>query len=813
MPYRKPETGSRSARPLLVALCVLCAGCASGNSQEGGSFSGRKLGSWPPQSIDASIPQALNQSESEDSKDVSSTVDADGGTSSGSLKIRPSANQVIITNAEPSESLELLSQTGTSVAEVLADAEGSYIFRDVAPGSGYTVQQGGETSGEFTVPSVESSLPPASWYERQTLTEGFQYIETRDGTLLSASIYLPPGEGPFPTVVEYSGYDPADPTQDLIEPVAKLGLDPNALCESIKIICNKPSQPSSLIAAAMDYAVVAVNMRGTGCSGGAYDFFDAQQVMDGYDVIETVAKQPWVKGERVGMVGLSYPGISQLWVAAAQPPHLAAIAPLSIFDDSARGVLSLGGIFNKGFALKWAQEVFEKAQPLGQGWEQEVIDGGDTVCAENQSLRGQNVDASKKARRFDEYVPEAADPVNPSLFVDKITVPVFSTGAWQDEQTGPRFANLWNKFTSSPVRKFYGFNGAHADGYSPQTLMEWKLFLDFYVAEQRSPLPGFLRQFGPELIGDVFKGSLSFPPDRLLDGDFSQNKAAFEAEPSVHILWDRGSDATTLGLPTSTGESTFAEWPPPGTQTARFFMNGDSRLSLVPPTGSAPPAQWTTSPALADQVTLPGEKEGQAFHALPEFEWQQDRPGEAAAWVSEPLTNDLVMLGGGRADLWIRSDQPKADLGVTLSEVRPDNQEMYVQSGFLRARFRAVGPRATELNADHSGLAEDAKPLTPGRWEFAPVEILPVGHVFRAGSRVRISVHTPGGDKPRWSWILDTFDQLPTIEIGNDAAHPSSIALASVQGVVGYQPDLPACPGQRGQPCRRYQVFTNQTNG
>lgn len=208
----------------------------------------------------------------------------------------------------------------------------------MAPGSGYTVQQGGETSGEFTVPSVESSLPPASWYERQTLTEGFQYIETQDGTLLSASIYLPPGEGPFPTVVEYSGYDPADPTQDLIEPVAKLGLDPNTLCESIKIICNKPSQPSSLIAAAMDYAVVAVNVRGTGCSGGAYDFFDAQQVMDGYDVIETVAKQPWVKGERVGMVGLSYPGISQLWVAAAQPPHLAAIAPLSIFDDSARGV-------------------------------------------------------------------------------------------------------------------------------------------------------------------------------------------------------------------------------------------------------------------------------------------------------------------------------------------------------------------------------------------------------------------------------------------------------------------------------------------
>ena len=51
-------------------------------------------------------------------------------------------------------------------------------------------------------------------------------------------------------------------------------------------------------------------------------------LLDGYDVVETIARQPWVLHGRPGMVGLSYPGISQLFVAQLQPPHLAAIAPL-----------------------------------------------------------------------------------------------------------------------------------------------------------------------------------------------------------------------------------------------------------------------------------------------------------------------------------------------------------------------------------------------------------------------------------------------------------------------------------------------------
>ena len=45
------------------------------------------------------------------------------------------------------------------------------------------------------------------------------------------------------------------------------------------------------------------------------------------------------------MVGISYGGISQLFVAATQPPHLAAITPLSVIDNTAT-TLDPGGILN-----------------------------------------------------------------------------------------------------------------------------------------------------------------------------------------------------------------------------------------------------------------------------------------------------------------------------------------------------------------------------------------------------------------------------------------------------------------------------------
>src|SRR3712207_9085316 len=112
-------------------------------------------------------------------------------------------------------------------------------------------------------------------------------------------------------------------------------------------------------------------MRGTGCSGGAYNFFEPLQNLDGYDVVEIVARQPWVKGGKVGMMGISYGGISQLFTASLRPPSLAAISPLSVLDATA-ATFYPGGVLNTGFATAGAAVRQGQAKPprphRGQAW-------------------------------------------------------------------------------------------------------------------------------------------------------------------------------------------------------------------------------------------------------------------------------------------------------------------------------------------------------------------------------------------------------------------------------------------------------------
>src|SRR5690606_9184756 len=196
-----------------------------------------------------------------------------------------------VTHADEGDRLLLLDANHREVARTTADQLGSAIFREVPPGEGYRVQTAGVgavVSDPVTVMSVQGSQPDQSFYDSQQLPTDFGYITTRDGTTLSAAIYLPgpPEDGPYPTVVEYSGYSPSNPLGALAEQYAEdLGLDPEAICGIIAIACRTPDQPGSILAAAMGYAVVAVNIRGTGCSGGAFDYFEPLQLLDGYDVI------------------------------------------------------------------------------------------------------------------------------------------------------------------------------------------------------------------------------------------------------------------------------------------------------------------------------------------------------------------------------------------------------------------------------------------------------------------------------------------------------------------------------------------------
>jgi hypothetical protein len=715
------------------------------------------------------------------------------------FSVRESVEQLHVTHATPDAALELWDASGDTVASGQADYQGSLIFRELSPGDGYRVVAPGsptQVSAALHVLPVEGSTPPQSFYDAQVLQPGYGYLTTRDGTQLSVFVSLPgPVEnGPYPVLVNYSGYDPS-------EPVGALdlgGFDLSFLCGEFPVLCDAPNAPEALIAGVLGYATVGVNMRGTGCSGGAYDFFEPLQLLDGYDIIETVAAQPWAY--KVGMVGISFPGISQLFVASTRPPSLAAITPLAVISG-VDTTMSPGGILNNGFAVEWGTQVLDRADPYGHGWEQERVDAGDTVCEENQLLHSQKVDIIQKALDHPYYEAEIYDPLNPRTFVQKIEVPVFTTGAWQDEQTGGHFPELWDRFTGSPLVRYTGYNGAHADGFTPQVLAEWKNFLDFYVADGLSPVPNTIRIFGPLLFREIFGAPVGLPEERFLDFDsFEEAKAAYEAEPPVRILMESGgAPGTPPGAPVAGFELGFDSWPPPETQPLRLYLHADGSLRDFAPSEASAASSFQHDDAKGQEtydVDDPFER------ALPDIEWLPEQPGRQVVFLSEPLADDLVLVGHASADLWIQSTAADADLEVMLSEVRPDGMESYVSSGWLRASRRALAPESTPLQPVQTHLESDAAPLPAGAFSPVRIEIYPFAHAFRAGSRLRMAVATPGGNKGRWKFEVLQLGAA-THGVAHSTSHPSSLLLPVIPGAEVPTP-LPACPSLRSQPCRTH---------
>src|SRR5205085_3914919 len=124
---------------------------------------------------------------------------------------------------------------------------------------------------------------------------------------------------------------------------------------------------------------------------------------------------------------------------------------------------------------------------------------------------------------------------------------------------------------------------------------------------------------------------------------------------------------------------------------------------------------------------------------------------------TRPLADNLTMVGTGSVDLWLRSTAPDTDIEVTLTEMRPDGQERYIQSGWLRASHRKLDPAmTTPVRPWHTDLEADAKPLPSGKFVPVRVELFPFAAVIRKGSRLRITVEAPGGNRPFW-----TFASLP----------------------------------------------------
>ena len=88
------------------------------------------------------------------------------------------------------------------------------------------------------------------------------------------------------------------------------------------------------------YSFVVVDVRGTGFSQGKWDVFQRREQQDTIEVIDWASKQRFSNG-KVGMTGMSYSAINQIYAANKNPAPLKAIFPLVPGGDLTRDTLVL----------------------------------------------------------------------------------------------------------------------------------------------------------------------------------------------------------------------------------------------------------------------------------------------------------------------------------------------------------------------------------------------------------------------------------------------------------------------------------------
>lgn len=203
-------------------------------------------------------------------------------------------------------------------------------------------------------------------------------IPMRDGTRLSAYLYFPQGEGPWPVLYEQRYADLRGAT----------------------------TRKANARLAAAGYVVCAENFRGSGKSEGTWVGYRALgwgEQQDGYDSVEWLAAQKWSTG-KIGTFGSSQAGFAQNFLAVTRPPHLVA-----------------------QYMIDTGLSLYHEGYRIGGATRPERFVAMKTVCREpDQQLA--LMEEWFRHPTYDEYWQQE----DCARHIDKMDVPCFTIGSWFD---------------------------------------------------------------------------------------------------------------------------------------------------------------------------------------------------------------------------------------------------------------------------------------------------------------------------------------------------------------------------------------------
>ncbi|MGA7540129.1 MAG: CocE/NonD family hydrolase [Steroidobacteraceae bacterium] len=571
------------------------------------------------------------------------------------------------------------------------------------------------------------------------------YLRTTDGVPLHYSVLLPAKTGRFPVALIDSGYD-----------TGSIG--------GAAYLRGSVAFSASLDRALIEhgYAVMGVNARATGCSGGNhFTFLGPTYGLDGRDAVEFAAKQPWSDG-RVGMYGWSWAGMSQLASAADRPPHLKAIAPGMVLGDFRLDNAAPGGVSQYYMAWAWRRA-------LHRSWE----------AARESAQAEHDLRCLRHLKR--NYRLEAQNSVPDNLLRHPLR------DAWTERQRLSARTHL----ISVPVLSMESFQDqavSSREGYYQETLDPERTWM--------------LQTNGPH---DLYE-SLRFRPvlvaflDRFVKGV----RNGFEMRPHLTVWMDtrsggRGPDGY-LEAATPRWEFTSSRLLPVVKPLALALTRGGRLVSEA--YGSGEPDTYlypVPGPAVDEDSDHP------AWGALAP-DWRQG----SLAYTSAPLERAILAYGSASVDLWLSSNMPDTDLQVTLTEVRPDGQEMYLQRGWLRLSDRALDEaRSAAVRPVLWDRPRSIQVLDAGVPVLARVEINKFAALLRRGSRIRVWIDAPS---PTGFYRFDEVSLAAKNEIWHDKAHPSRVVIGELERPKLKVPQEAApCGTSMMEPCRRDPLVDSPT--
>ena len=602
--------------------------------------------------------------------------------------------------------------------------------------SGPVAGQSVDGHGAFSGAVDRTTRPEAPSTPTSTWSAGLNYITMRDGVKLAATVRLPTGktlaDGPFPTVIEESGYAdrrPAQPHRRRAPPERRVHVGPTGpRHRPPRRLADRPparvrhGQPAD----AGDRMLGRVRSTSSTCPPPTTATTPCRSPPRSPGLPTT--RSAWWGSRSRASPRCSSPGPSPPGLAADRPdePHRRPLhnrLPRRHVQQRLRRHLArrAGGRRQAGAA---GRPEYAKV----------LIQQGDTAVPGQPGSARTDPERRRPARRGQ---PPRAFPLHTAgprhLGAEGRRCRSSLSGAFQDEQTGRPVAGHHRRPGPDPYVWATIVNGTHIDSLGPGTITRWLEFLDIFVADKvPTAVAGAHCPRPRALPGLADAPSAPLPAIRFTNEPNVGRRPGrtSKSSPRVRVLFDNGggsagAGATPAGL--ERGLHVVAATPARAT-TCHLGSGGTLARSQT----GAGAVSFQPDPSARPAIDLASERN--AWAALPPYDWAPvtGEPGSGSSPRRSP--SDLVVVGPGQPrPLGREHGSRHRPAGHGLRGAPRQARNCSCRPASLRASDRALDPSA--LDGHPSGPTYLASTATP----------LPGGQVHRwSGSRSSPSA-TPSG--------------------------------------------------------------------